>query len=81
MWTAPYAHTDNGVCERGIKVIGATLKTMLLEYDNDQGQIFCADLEYSGEPSNAVNSLLLESWATTLLPTLVLIDQAATSLS
>ena len=36
MWTAPYAPTDNGVCERGNKVIGVSLRTLLLEYDNEQ---------------------------------------------
>ena len=34
--TTPYAPTDNGVCERGNKVIGASLRALLLEYDNEQ---------------------------------------------
>ena len=34
--TTLYATTDNGVCERGKKVVGASLKALLLEYDNEQ---------------------------------------------
>lgn len=34
--TTLYAPTDNGVCQRGNKVIGASLRALLSEYDNEQ---------------------------------------------